>query len=187
MRSRENFRANGEPFCGLRANCRLHRSNSILGVTEGLVTLRGTSSKFRMTSMQSWKTKALTCSAFIVFFCLVAYVAAGAGLSVLKEWATTAYVPEVRSELLTLHTIQEDYRVSYGWYASTFSDMGIPVGATLQDEALYWSGPYRFRLSRIIRDQNGNVARYEIEARPVWFVHGSQPVFQMDDSGTIRP
>ena len=99
----------------------------------------------------------------VAVVCVVGYLAIGSGVYFWKEHVHH-YASWARSELLALHAMQENYRADHGRYASNFSELPIPLGAQVQDDVLLWNGPYRMRFTRLLRDQNGNVVRYTIQA-----------------------
>ena len=80
--------------------------------------------------------------------------------------------------------MQENYRTDHGSYAGTFSDLGIPQGARLQDGALIWDGAYQISFTRLIRDQRGTVVHYTIEATPTK-ADPQLPIIEIDDAGKL--
>ena len=95
---------------------------------------------------------------------MLVYLAAGSAPYFWKEHVHH-YVSGARSALLALHTTQGNYRNDHSEYADTFSELGVPMRARMQGDELTWDGgPYRFRIARIIRDHDGKVIHYTIEA-----------------------
>jgi len=117
----------------------------------------------------------------VAVVCVVGYLAIGSGVYFWKE-NVHHYASGARSGLLALHTMQENYRADHGRYASNFSELGVPLGAHVQDDVLLWDGPYRMRLTRLLRDQNGNVAHYTIQAAAQRL-----PTVEIDETGILKP
>jgi hypothetical protein len=79
----------------------------------------------------------------VLFGCvLVGYFAIGGGVYFWKEYSHH-YEAGAVSSLFALHTMQENYKNDHGSYASTFSELGLPLGANLNGDLLIWDGPYR--------------------------------------------
>ena len=117
--------------------------------------------------------------------CLIAYLAWGGGLYFWKEHFHH-YKAGAKSDLLALHTMQENYRIDHGRYANNFAELGVPQGARLQGDALHWDGPYHMRFTGLVRDQSGAVVHYTIEAKPD-SSDGKLPTIEIDETGTLKP
>lgn len=111
----------------------------------------------------------------------IGYLAIGGGVYFWKEHVHH-YPSGARAELLALHTMQENYRADHGRYASNFSELGIPLGAHVQDGVLVWDGPYRLRFTRLLRDPNGNVVHHTIQAAAQGL-----PTVEINEMGTLKP
>jgi len=116
---------------------------------------------------------------------LAGYFALGWGIYYWKEYVHH-YESGAESELLALHTIQENYKKDHGSYAGTFSQLGVPLGAKLNSDALIWSGPYVFRIVGIVQNQDGSIVEYSIDARPVTYSSNSKRSYLMDQTGMIH-
>jgi hypothetical protein len=117
---------------------------------------------------------------------LLGYLALGPGLFYWKE-SVHHYKSGAESDLLALHTIEENYKRDHGGYAGTFSQLGVPMGAQLDGNALSWDGgPYRFRFTGTAGDGKRNLLGYSIEARPVSGSSRRYPVLRIDQSGSIH-
>ena len=124
--------------------------------------------------------------AALLFAGLVAgYFALGWGIYYWKEYVHH-YEAGAESDLLALHTIQENYKQDHGSYAGTFSQLGVPLGARLNSDALIWSGPYVFRIVGIAQNQDGSVVEYSINARPLTYSSNSKRSYLMDRNGIIH-
>ncbi len=116
---------------------------------------------------------------------LLGYFGVGYAVYYWKEY-THHYESGVVAELFALHTMQNNYRQDHGSYASTFSQLGLPLGARLEGEVMTWNGPYRLRITRPLRDPTGSVLEYWIEARPIQYSAKSRRSFLMDHEGLIH-
>ena len=116
----------------------------------------------------------------------IGYVATGPGLFYWKE-NFHHYESGVRASLLALHAMQENYKQDHGEYAGALSQLGAPLGASFDGEALTWSGPYRFRITQSVRNQNEKVVKYSIEARPTLGAADKYPILHIDEAGNIAP
>ena len=100
------------------------------------------------------------------------------------------YVPHyeagVAARLSALHRMEENYRKDHGAYAASFAELGVPLGAQLDGDALIWDGPYRFRVINTVRGQAGSTQDYQIEARPNQFSIRTRRSFLMDSGGYIH-
>src|SRR6266481_3911112 len=118
----------------------------------------------------------------VIFVCTLAgYLALGGAVYYWKE-RVPHYESGAVSALFALHTIQENYKTDHGLYASTFSQLGLPIGATLDGGLLCWDGPYRYRLSRINPNPTGRAEEYSIEARPIKYARGARRSYLMDQA-----
>jgi len=82
--------------------------------------------------------------------------------------------------------MQENDKNDHGSYAGTFTELGTPLGARLKFDLLTWNGQYRFRIIQVVRDRNGAVLEYCIEARPMTYARGSRRSYLMEYNGTIH-
>lgn len=74
-----------------------------------------------------------------------------------------------------------------GHNTSTFPQLGLPLGASLNGELLTWDGgPYRYRIAWTVPDQTGSVVEYRIVARPTVYSRQSKRSFLMDQTGMIH-
>jgi len=85
-----------------------------------------------------------------------------------------------------LRTMQNGYKEDHGSYATTFSQLGLPLGAKLDGDVLIWDGGYRYRIMDTASDATGTVARYCIDARPMTYSYRSRRSFRMDQTGRIH-
>ena len=117
----------------------------------------------------------------VAVVCVIGFLALGGGVYYWKE-NVHHYASGAKSELLALHTMQENYRADHGRYASNFSELGVPLGARVHGDVLEWDGPYQMRFTRLLRDQNNNVTHYTIQA-------GVQrlPTLEIDETGILKP
>ena len=107
------------------------------------------------------------------------------GLYYWKEY-TPHYEAGAESELDGLHVIQQNYKTEHGYYARTFSQLGVPLGAKLIEDQLTWEGPYRYRIVDIIPIGEEGALAYHIEGRPVPYSFRSMRSYLMDETGTIH-
>ena len=122
----------------------------------------------------------------VLLVCVVSgYFALGWGVYYWKEYAHH-YESGAVSDLFALHTMQENYKKDHGSYAGTFSQLGVPLGAKLNSDALIWSGPYVFRIVGIVQNQDGSIVEYSIDARPVTYSSNSKRSYLMDQTGMIH-
>jgi hypothetical protein len=127
---------------------------------------------------------AMVCAVLLV--CIVGYFALGWGVYYWKEYVHH-YESGAVSDLFALHTMQENYKKDHGSFAGTFSQLGLPLGASLNGDLLTWGrGPYRYRIAWTARDQTGNVVEYRIAARPIAYSNESKRSFLMDQTGMIH-
>jgi hypothetical protein len=138
-----------------------------------------------MGAVQSQTQKTLTRFVLVGATCLIAFLVLGGGLYFWKEHAHH-FKAGAKSHLLALHTMQENYRTDHGRYANNFAELGVPLGARLQGDALHWDGPYHMRFTRMFRDQNGAVVHYTIEAKTD-SSGGGLPTIEIDETGILRP
>jgi hypothetical protein len=97
------------------------------------------------------------------------------------------YASGARAELLALHTIQENYLNDHGTYAGTFYELGAPLGASVRNDELIWDdAAYHFRITRSIRDQNGKIVHYTIEARANESLGRRLPTMTITDEGRVE-
>lgn len=82
--------------------------------------------------------------------------------------------------------MQENYRTDHDHYAKDFSELGVPLGARLQGDELLWDGPYGIHFTRLVRDQNGAVAHYTLEAQSR-DIRQKLPTLEIDDAGILKP
>jgi hypothetical protein len=83
--------------------------------------------------------------------------------------------------------MQENYRRDHGICAPTFSELGVPLGARLEGDVLFWDdGPYGIHFARLIRDQNGIVVHYTLADKPR-DTRVKLPTIEIDDGGILRP
>ena len=130
------------------------------------------------------RRRVILCTALFVGAVSV-YFALGWGVFYWKEY-THHYEAGVVAELFALHTMQENYKNDHGSYAGTFSELGTPLGAKLNSDLLTWNGPYRFPIIQVVRDRNGAVLEYCIEARHMTYTRGSERSYLMEYNGTIH-
>jgi len=131
------------------------------------------------------KRKSLILFGGLSLCALLAYFALGPGLYYWKEHAHH-YEAGANSDLLALHAIQQNYKEDHGSFASSFSQLGVPLGAHLDGDVLSWGGPYRFRFTRTVRDRNGILVGYEIEGRADSNSAWKLPALSIDESGKIH-
>lgn len=68
-----------------------------------------------------------------------------------------------------------------------FSQLGLPLGASLNGGLLTWDGgPYRYRSDWAVRNQAGSVVEYYIAARPIAYSSESKRSCLMDQTGIIH-
>jgi len=96
------------------------------------------------------------------------------------------YEAGVAAQLSALHRLEENYRKEHGAYAASFAELGVPLGAKLDGDALIWDGPYRFRIINIVRGKADTTQDYQIEARPDQFSVRTRRSFLMDSDGYIH-
>jgi hypothetical protein len=114
-----------------------------------------------------------------------AYFLVGGAIYYWKEYVHH-YESGVLSRLVALQRMEENYRKDHGTYAGSFAELGLPLGAHLDGDAITWDVPYRFRVIDIVRSQAGSIQEYRIEARPIQYSHQSRRSFLMDSSGYIH-
>jgi hypothetical protein len=131
------------------------------------------------------KRQSLIIASLLLASAFVGYVALGPGLYFWKEHAQH-YESGARSSLLALHSMQLNYKQDHGEYASAFSQLGVPLGAKLDGDALSWGGPYRLRITQTVRNESGRVVEYSIEARPSPGFAEKYPILRIDEAGEIH-
>lgn len=128
---------------------------------------------------------AVLCAVFFVC-ALVGYFAIGEGVYYWKEHVHH-YESGAVARLFALHTMQENYKKDHGSYASMFSQLGLPLGASLNGDLLTWDGgPYRYQIARTMHNQVGSVVEYYIAARPIAYSNESKRSYLMDQAGIIH-
>jgi len=116
---------------------------------------------------------------------LLACVAIGEGMYYWKE-SVHHYEAGALSGLYALQTLQNSYRNDHGSYATTFSQLGLPLGAKLSGDFLVWDRGYRYQIIDTVTDALGTVGRYRIESRPIMYSYRSRRSFLMDETGAIH-
>jgi len=124
---------------------------------------------------------------YVIVACavLLGYLAIGEGIYYWKE-SVHHYEAGALSGLYALQTIQDNYRNDHGSYATTFSQLGLPLGAKLSGDFLVWESGYRYQIIDTATDALGTVGRYRIESRPITYSYRSRRSFLMDQSGAIH-
>lgn len=115
---------------------------------------------------------------------LLGSIVFGAAIYYWKEY-TPHFEAGALSSLRALHTMQENYKTEKGFYAASFHEMGIPLGATLHGGVLTWSDGYEYQLGEVSKDGSGRVIAYSIAARPTRYKTGSKKSYLLDPDGTI--
>jgi len=127
---------------------------------------------------------------FIAYAILVCCVLLGyfAVIEAMYYWKESVhhYKSGAVSSLYALRTMQNGYKEDHGSYATTFSQLGLPLGAKLDGDVLIWDGGYRYRIMDTASDATGTVARYCIDARPMTYSYRSRRSFRMDQTGRIH-
>jgi hypothetical protein len=111
-------------------------------------------------------------------------VVLGAAIYYWKEY-TPHFEAGALGSLRALHAMQENYKTTNGSYARSFSELGVPLGATLHGGVLTWSDGYEYQLSEVSKDGSGRVIAYSIAARPTRYKAGSKKSYLLDPDGTI--
>jgi hypothetical protein len=123
--------------------------------------------------------------ALIFGLAFAVYFALAFGMYYWKE-----YMPHneagVVSDLDALHVIQQNYKAEHGYYARTFSQLGVPLGAKLVGDQLYWDGPYVFHIVDIKPIGAEGALGYHFEGRPTTYSFGSRRSYLMDEAGRIH-
>ncbi len=139
-----------------------------------------------MTTSNSVSRRRTVIASIVLLACAVSgYFALGWGVYYWKEYAHH-YESGAISDLFALHTMQENFRKDHGSYAGTFSQLGLPLGARLNSDALTWNGPYLYRIIGIVQSPSGEVLGYSIDARPAKYTSSSKRSYLMDHNGAIH-
>jgi hypothetical protein len=116
---------------------------------------------------------------------VVGYFALGFGVYYWKE-----YVPHYEagavSDLNALYVIQRNFKNEHGYYARSFVQLGVPLGAKLSDDQLTWYGPYRYRIVDVKPIATDGALEFHIEGRPVTYSFWSRRSYLMDENGSIH-
>jgi hypothetical protein len=120
---------------------------------------------------------------FIPVIAVLGVYALTFGLYCWKEYMPH-YEAGAVSELDGLHVIQQNYKAEHGYYARTFSQLGVPLGAMLIGDQLTWDVPYRYRIVDIKPIGAEGALSYHIEGRPTTYSFGSRRSYLMDETGS---
>lgn len=116
---------------------------------------------------------------------LLGYLAIGEAMYYWKE-SVHHYESGAISALYALQTMQNNYRKDHGSYATTFSQLGVPLGGRLNGVLLSWDGDYVYRIIDIAPDTTRTGGAYRIDARPMTYSYRSRRSFLLDQTGTIH-
>ena len=119
----------------------------------------------------------------ILAIAVLGYFAFGFGMYYWKEYMPH-YEAGAVSELDGLHILQENFKTEHGYYARTFSQLGVPLGAKLIGDQLSWSAQYRYRIVDVTPIGTEGVFSYHIEGRPTTYSFRSRRSFLMDETGS---
>ncbi|HJX85225.1 MAG TPA: hypothetical protein VJ723_12855 [Candidatus Angelobacter sp.] len=108
----------------------------------------------------------------------------GAAIYCWKEY-TPHFEAGALSSLRALQTMQENYKTEKGFYAGSFNELGVPLGAKLRGSVLTWDNGYKYQLSELSNDRSGRAIAYSIAARPIHYKGGSKKSYLMDQAGTV--